>query len=189
VGAGGDLCLGFQRYGIMAVPWVDYHGRSEMPLAKSEIRIGAPPDQVWAVIGDLEGGPRWSAVTLECQLTSEGPPGLGCTYRAVSKFAASKITTEHEIVEWEPPHIMVSWVTKGAESVLTQICEPEGQGSKLTMSNEFALPRGVPSLVGDKLAQQVSNTLTEELMRIKREVEERYRAWCQTQKGSSTPAP
>jgi len=160
-----------------------------MPLARSEIRIGAPPEQVWAVISDLEGGPQWSAVTLECQLTSDGPPGLGCAYRAVSRFAASKITTEHEIVEWDPPHRMVSRVTKGAESVLTQICEPEGQGSKLTMINEFAVPRGVPSLVGDKLTQQVSNTLTEELMRVKREVEERYRAWCRAQTESPPPAP
>lgn len=156
-----------------------------MPVAQSQIRIGAPPEAIWTVISDLENGPEWSVVTLECELTSHGPPGLGTTYRSVSKFAASKITTEHEIAEWEPPHKMVSRVTKGAESVLTQICEPDGELSVLTMVNEFSLPRGVPTLVGDKLAQQVSNTLAEELMRIKRVVEERHRAAGALQSGGS----
>jgi hypothetical protein len=140
------------------------------------------------VISDLEGGPEWSAVTLQCELTSEGPPGLGSTYRSVSKFAASKITTEHEIVEWEPPYKMASRVTKGAESVLTQTCEPEDGSTVLTMTNEFSLPRGVPSPVGNKLAQQVSNTLTKELMRIKRVVEERHRAACESLEGDSPRA-
>jgi uncharacterized membrane protein len=44
------------------------------------------------------------------------------------------------------------------------------------MVNEFALPRGVPALVSDRLAQQVSKTLSEELMRIKEAVEETNRA-------------
>ena len=147
-----------------------------MPVAQSQIRIAAPPEQVWALISDLERGPEWSVVTLECKLTSAGPVDLGSTYTAVSKFAASRITTEHEIVEWDPPHRLVSRVTKGAESVFTQICEPAGEGTILTMVNEFALPRGVPALVSDRLAQQVSKTLSEELTRIKEAVEEMHRA-------------
>ena len=79
-----------------------------MPAAKSEIFIAAPPEMVWALISDLEAGPEWSVVTLECELTSEGPPGPGCTYRSVSKFAVSRIATEHEIVEWVPPRRIVS---------------------------------------------------------------------------------
>jgi hypothetical protein len=39
------------------------------------------------------------------------------------------------------------------------------------MSNEFALPRGVPGPLGDKVAQQVANTLSRELARIKEVVE------------------
>jgi len=74
-----------------------------MSVAESEVLIAAPPEEVWALISDLERGPEWSVVTLECRLTSDRPPGLGCTYRSVSRFAASKISTEHEIVEWVPP--------------------------------------------------------------------------------------
>ncbi|HJX36967.1 MAG TPA: SRPBCC family protein [Anaerolineae bacterium] len=147
-----------------------------MPVARSQTRIDAPHDEVWALISDLERGPEWSVVTLESELTSTGPVGLGSTYRAVSKFVASRITTEHEIVEWDPPHRMVSRVTKGAEAVFTQICEPAGEGTILTMVNEFVVPRGVPALVSDKLAQQVSKTLSEELSRIKKAVEETNRA-------------
>jgi uncharacterized membrane protein len=157
-----------------------------MPKAQSEVYIAAPPEEVWALISDLEGGPEWSVVTLECQLTSEGPPGLGCTYRSVSKFAASKITTEDEIVEWVPPRRMVSRAIKGAESSFTQTCEPQGEGTVLTMYNEFAFPSALPGLVADRLTRQVTNTLAEELARIKEVVEERYREAGRSRSGKST---
>jgi uncharacterized protein YndB with AHSA1/START domain len=158
-----------------------------MPTAESEVFIAAPPEEVWALISDLERGPEWSVVTLECQLTSEGPPGLGCTYRSVSKFVASKVTTEHEIVEWVPLRRMVSRVIKGAESTFTQTCEPQGEGSVLTMCNEFAVPSALPGLVSEKLAQQVTGTLVEELARIKKVVEERHQGSSRAS-GDGSPA-
>jgi uncharacterized protein YndB with AHSA1/START domain len=158
-----------------------------MPRAESEVFIAASPEEVWAVISDLERGPEWSVVTLECQLTSDGPPGLGCTYRSVSKFVASEVTTEHEIVEWEPPRRMVSRVIKGAESTFTQTCEPRGEGSVLTMCNEFAVPSALPGLVSEKLAQQVTGTLAEELARIKKVVEERHQGSSRAS-GDGSPA-
>jgi uncharacterized protein YndB with AHSA1/START domain len=157
-----------------------------MPRAQSEVFIAAPPEEVWALISDLERGPEWSVITLECQLTSDGPPGLGCTYRSVSKFVASRITTEHEIVEWVPPRRVVSRVIKGAESIFTQTCEPQGEGSVLTMCNEFAVPSALPDLVSEKLAQQVTGTLVEELARIKQVVEERHRDLSPSSGDSST---
>lgn len=142
-----------------------------MPRAQSEIFIAAPPEEVWALISDLERGPEWSVVTLQCEITSGGPRDVGCTYRSVSRFAASKIMTEHEIVEWDPPHKMVTRVTKGAESTVTWTCEPQAGGTLLTMSNEFAVPGALPALIADKLAQQVTDTLAQELARIKEVVE------------------
>jgi len=142
-----------------------------MALAQSEIFITAPPEEVWALISDLERGPEWSVVTLSCEMTSEGPLGVGCTYRAVSKFVASKITTEHEIVEWVPPRRIVTKVIKGADSTFSQTCELQGEGTVLTMSNEFAVPPGLPGFLGNKLTQQVTDILAEELRRIKEVVE------------------
>ncbi len=142
-----------------------------MPVAESEILIAAPPEEVWALISDLERGPEWSVVTLECMLTSDVPPGPGCTYRSVSRFAASKLTTEHEIVEWVPPRRMVTRVIKGAESTFVQTCEAQGEGTVLTMRNDFGVPSGLPGPIADKLAQQVTGTLAKELARIKEVVE------------------
>jgi uncharacterized protein YndB with AHSA1/START domain len=142
-----------------------------MPRAQSEVFIAASPEEVWALISDLERGPEWSVVTLQCEITSASRPELGCTYRSVSKFAASKITTEHEIVEWDPPHGMVTRVIKGAESAVRWTCERQAGGTLLTMSNEFAVPAALPGLITDKLAQQVTETLAHELARIKEVVE------------------
>jgi uncharacterized membrane protein len=145
-----------------------------MPVARSEVFIVAPPEEVWSLISDLERGPEWSLVTLECKLTSKGPPGLGSRYRALSKFVASRLTTEQEIVEWEPPRRMVSRVVKGGESTFTQLCEPKGEGTVLTMINEFAVPGALPGFVAEKLIGQVTGTLAGELARIKELVEQSY---------------
>lgn len=144
-----------------------------MPVAESEVLIAAPPEEVWALISGLERGPKWSVVTLECRLTSDRPPGLGCTYRSVSRFVASKISTEHEIVEWVPPRRMVTRAIKGLDSTFVQTCEPQGGGTVLTMRNEFSVPSGLPGLVADRLTRQVTSTLVKELARIKQVVEHR----------------
>jgi uncharacterized protein YndB with AHSA1/START domain len=146
-----------------------------MPLAHSEIFIAAPPEEVWGLISDLERGPEWSVVTLKCEITSGGPLGVGSTYRSESRFVASKIKTEHEIVEWLPPHKIVSKATKGGDSTFTQVCEPQGEGTLLRMSNDFAAPKGLPAFLADRLAQQVTGTLAEELTRIKEVVENAYK--------------
>lgn len=146
-----------------------------MPVAQSEVFIASPPEEVWSLISDLERGSEWSLVTLECKLTSGGPPGLGSRYRSLSKFVASRVTTEQEIVEWQPPRRMVSKVVKGGESTFTQLCDPEGEGTVLTMINEFSLPGAVPCLVAEKLAEQVTRTLADELARIKEVVEQSRR--------------
>ncbi len=146
-------------------------GKYDMPVAQSKIFVAAPPEEVWALISDLERGPEWSVVTLRCEMTSAQPLGVGSTYRAVSKFAVSKLTTEHEILEWLPPRRIVTKVIKGAESTFTQTCEPQGEGTVLTMSNEFAVPPAVPGFMGDKLARLVTDTLAQELTRIKEVVE------------------
>jgi len=97
---------------------------------------------------------------------------LGSTYRSLSKFVASRVTTEQEIVEWEPQRRMVSRVIKGGEATFTQLCEPEGEGTVLTMINEFALPGAVPGFVAERLTAQVASTLAGELARIKEVVEQ-----------------
>jgi uncharacterized membrane protein len=89
----------------------------------------------------------------------------------VSRFAASKLTTEHEIVEWVPPRRMVTRAIKGAESTFVQTCEAQEEGTVLTMRNDFGVPSGLPGPIADKLAQQVTGTLAKELARIKEVVE------------------
>jgi len=143
-----------------------------MPVVRSEVFIAAPPQEVWSLISDLERGPEWSLVTLECKLSSEGPPGLGSRYRSLNKFVASRVTTEQEIVEWEPPRRMVSQVTEGGESTFTQLCEPEGEGTVLTMINDFSVPGALPGFVAERLTAQVTRTLAGELARIKEVVEQ-----------------
>jgi len=71
------------------------------------------------------------------------------------------------------PRRMVTRAIKGLDSTFVQTCEPQGEGTVLTMRNEFGVPSGLPGLVADRLTRQVTSTLVKELARIKQVVEHR----------------
>lgn len=63
--------------------------------------IKRPVEDVFAVISNVENGPRWSSAALEAEQTSPGPIGVGTTARVVGKFLGKRIESESEITEFE----------------------------------------------------------------------------------------
>ncbi len=50
------------------------------------VLIDQPLEEVFAYITDVNNNSLWQSSTLETEQTSEGPIGVGTTYRSVSKF-------------------------------------------------------------------------------------------------------
>src|SRR5918992_5261203 len=73
-------------------------------MAKADVSttIKRPVEDVFAVLSDSETSPKWSSSSLESKKTSEGPIGVGTTWRSVSRFLGRRIETEMEITEFEP---------------------------------------------------------------------------------------
>ncbi len=93
-------------------------------------------EEVFAFVTDPNKDPLWHASTLEAEQTSEGPVGVGTTYRIVLKFLGRRIETTYEIIEYEPPHKHCVRITSGPiPAVGCLLLEPtDGGSTRLTQT-------------------------------------------------------
>ena len=74
------------------------------------IEIGRPPDEVFAVLSNLDRHVEWQDGIIEAGWTSETTAAVGATYRFVTRFAGSRMDLPGEVTGWDPPH---GWTWKG----------------------------------------------------------------------------
>ncbi len=72
-------------------------------MAKLEIStvINRPVEEVFAFLSNPENDPKWRS-GIEVKKTSEGPIGVGATYRTVVTALGRRIEGEIEFTEYEP---------------------------------------------------------------------------------------
>lgn len=72
-------------------------------MAKFEIStvINRPVEEVFAVMSNAENILKWQSGTIEAEKTSDGPIGVGTTWRSVSRFLGRRIESESEFTEYE----------------------------------------------------------------------------------------
>ena len=66
------------------------------------IVINRPIEEVFAFLSDLEDNSKWRPGQIEARKTSEGPIGVGTTYRMVNNVLGRRIEGEAEVTEYEP---------------------------------------------------------------------------------------
>ena len=72
-----------------------------MAKIESSIVIKRPTEEVFAVMSNAENNLKWQSGTIEAKKTSDGPIGVGTTWRRVSQFLGKRIESESEITEYE----------------------------------------------------------------------------------------
>ena len=63
--------------------------------------INRPVEEVFAVVTNVENNPKWGSGLIEAIKTSDGPIGVGTTWRLVRKFLGQRIEGESEVTEYE----------------------------------------------------------------------------------------
>jgi len=72
-----------------------------MAKFKFSVTINRPVEEVFAFLSNYENDPKRSSATVEGTKTSEGPIGVGTTWRSVSKVLGRRIESELEHIEYE----------------------------------------------------------------------------------------
>ena len=75
--------------------------------------IERPVEEVFAFATDPNNDTLWQSTSLETEQTSEGPVGVGTTFRNTTKFLGRRIESTYEITENEPPHKQCIRITSG----------------------------------------------------------------------------
>ena len=64
--------------------------------------INRPVEEVFAFVADMETRPQWMSSVEEAHWTSEGPWGVGSTFRTMWRFMGPRAEDECVFTEYEP---------------------------------------------------------------------------------------
>ena len=70
---------------------------------EKSIFINRPQQEVFDFVTDLSNDPSWQSSIESVEQVSDGPIGVGSTWRYVGKFLGRKNETEIQMTSYEPP--------------------------------------------------------------------------------------
>jgi len=111
-----------------------------------EALVGAPRDEVWQLLDDLESMPRWLPGVRA--VASSGPTRVGARYRMRTSLLGIARMRDWEVVEYRPPHRQVRVALDGSlERRLVLTLDARGSGTRLhaelVFSSALAFPLGL----------------------------------------------
>ena len=96
---------------------------------KQSVLIDRPLAEVFAFVSNLENDPPWTAA-VEVHRTSQGPVGVGTTFRQRDRFLGRALDLTLEVVGYEPNHTITLKTTSGMLSFGgTRVVEPVGDAA------------------------------------------------------------
>ena len=106
-----------------------------MPRSEASIVIDRSPDEVWAFVADPDNLVVWNAAVVSAQ--ADGPPQVGARLTGQVKFLGKKMDYVNELTAFDAPKRQAY---RSIESPFPwqgeTIVEPEGDGTKVTVSLE-----------------------------------------------------
>jgi uncharacterized protein YndB with AHSA1/START domain len=129
--------------------------------------INRPVEEVFAVVSNPEGYRRWSPGLVDVKKTTEGPVGLGTTWRLVRQVLGQRLQGDLELVEYEPNRTF-SLDSKGRPfpGVSRWTFDTVGGGTRVRLILE-AEPGGFFRLAEPLLRSLTKKTMDSELANLK----------------------
>lgn len=70
---------------------------------EKSVLINRPQQEVFDFVTDLSNDPKWQSSIESVKQVSDGPIGVGSTWRYVTKFLGRKNETEIQMTSYDPP--------------------------------------------------------------------------------------
>ncbi len=133
---------------------------------ETSIVINRSIEEVFAVLSNVENNPKWSAVFLEAKKTSEGPVGVGTTWRIVGRAFGQGIEGEVEVTEYEPNRKWAQKQSRPIPAKIWQTYEPVEGGTRVSVTLE-AEPGGFFKLAEPLLKTLMKRGIATDLANVK----------------------
>jgi hypothetical protein len=103
--------------------------------------IERPVEEVFTFVSDPRNDVKWHWTVLRAWRTSEGPIGVGSTFKWDAKFLGRR-EADVEITRYEPNQAVATLVKSGwMQVVVTYLVAPEDGATRITRRTEIPLPR------------------------------------------------
>jgi uncharacterized protein YndB with AHSA1/START domain len=133
---------------------------------ENTVMIARPIEDVFGFLSDLENIPRWNYAIIETRKVSEGPVGVGTTYRQV-RSVPSRSEERLEITTYDPPRQLEIRGQLGPfASRLVYALEAIPAGTRVANTVELEL-RGPGRLLGRVAVPRVREAVAANLGRLK----------------------
>jgi len=156
--------------------WLGGRGRTDDQTAsrdpiRSSVEIGAPIEQVWVRLADLERQPEWMVDLKWVRLETPGPIGVGSRAAGLVRILGISVEDPIEVVEFRPPH-RYAIRHQGAfdGSGLFDLEALDRGRTRITWDETLVAPI-LPNLVGLVLAPLLGRVFQADLERLKEQLE------------------
>jgi len=107
-------------------------------LFELSVEIKRPPEEVFAFVADLRHDVRWGQrVIKEVRQTSEGPLGVGTTFRQAARFLGLRFAIPIVVTEYEPNRKLGFEAAMGPlQGAARRSVEAIADGTRLTIVSE-----------------------------------------------------
>jgi carbon monoxide dehydrogenase subunit G len=129
------------------------------------LEISRPPEDVFAVLVDLDRLPDWQSSAIEAR--SDGPLELGSHVHEKRRFLGRELADELEVVAFDPPR-RLTLRSQGGPLRLTVDHElvPNGGGTRLTVVAS-GKPGGVMKFAGPMIERRAREEIRSDFDRLK----------------------
>jgi carbon monoxide dehydrogenase subunit G len=131
---------------------------------EKSIMINRPQQEVFDYITDPAKSAEWQSGVSSGEWTSDGPPGVGSTFRTSARYLGRNMDSELEITHWDPPNRVSFKVASGpvpAEFTNTLEAQDDGTLMSLTAQAEFGgFFKLAEGLAGRQLEKQIDSDLS-----------------------------
>lgn len=137
---------------------------------ENTVTIRREPDVVFGFLADLENIPRWNYAIVETRKISDGPVGVGTSYRQVRSLPAPSEEIL-EIAEFEPNRRLAIRGGLGPlAGTLTYDLQPVDDGTLLTNTADLEAS-GILKLAAPVAGARVRQAVAENLQKLKQLLE------------------
>lgn len=99
--------------------------------------IAAPPETIFAVVGDVNYFPEVLPSVQHAEQVTDGPLGLGTRFRETRMINGREATAEIEVTTYEPPRRYAATSTQGGiTATYHYLFTPENNGTRVDLQAE-----------------------------------------------------
>jgi uncharacterized membrane protein len=138
-----------------------------MARIEESVVIRRPVEKVFAYATNVKNAPQWESAILEVEQTSQGPAGVGTTFRGANKVMGRRMAWTSKVTEYEPNKKAGETISSGSTVIENRLTfDPVEGGTKVTIVYDMKVG-GLLKLFAPMLVSSIRKEIKRNLGNLK----------------------